>query len=376
MGARSDEELFRGMDDAHVRVCAAQLDLLRFIAEADVREAWGDYGARDMAHCLGIRYGISEWKARRWIAAAHALGSLPHVAEALGSGELRIDKVVELTRYATSETEEGLVEWARDVPAVRIRQEADRAVRRERGDAERVEAERRLWWWHTDEGRMLDVAAHLPVADGMVFVEAIDRVVQGLPSPGPDEAMDPVEARRADALVALASARLGEESDSERTTVVVHVRTDDLARGAGSVIEGGGVVGPEVLDRLLCDCRVQAVAEDGGGNPVRLGRMTRSPSAAMIRLLRHRDTGCVFPGCGTRLHVKAHHVAWWSAGGASDLDNLVLLCRFHHVLVHEMGWSLTRRANGTIRWYRPDGRRFRAGPGPPPTPGDRIREVA
>ena len=112
MTARSDEELFRAMDDAHVRACAAQLDQLRLIAEAEGRSAWAEHGARDMAQFLSIRYGLSDGKARRWIAAALALESLPRVAEALGSGALRIDKVVELTRYATAETEASLVEWA------------------------------------------------------------------------------------------------------------------------------------------------------------------------------------------------------------------------------------------------------------------------
>jgi Domain of unknown function (DUF222) len=57
--------------------------------------------ARDLAHFLAMRYGISEWKARRWIAAAHALEPLPKISEAFASGALGIDKVVELTRFAT-----------------------------------------------------------------------------------------------------------------------------------------------------------------------------------------------------------------------------------------------------------------------------------
>jgi hypothetical protein len=369
--ARSDDDLFRAMDHAHVRACAALLDLLRCIAEADHREAWAEFGARDMAHFLYIRYGISDWKARRWIAAARALGSLPRLAEALAAGAVRIDKVVELTRYATPETEATLLEWAQDVPAARIREEADLAVRRDRDDAARVESERRLAWWPMDEGRMLGVSAHLPAAEGAVFALAIDRIAEALPAPAGDQVPDPVEARRADALIALASARLGADPDPDRATIVVHVNEAALADRLGSAVENGGVVAPEVVDRLLCHSRAQLVLEDNSGNPSRFGRLTRTPSGAMLRQLRHRDVGCVFPGCGTRLHVKAHHIVWWSAGGRTDIDNLVLLCRFHHVLVHELGWSLTRRANGNVRWYRPDGRRFRTGPAPPP--GGRIR---
>src|SRR6266511_4082425 len=66
-----------------------------------------------MAHWLGMRYGISDWKAHRWIAAAHALEDLPLLSEAFSSGELGIDKVVELTRFATPKTEARLIPLAR-----------------------------------------------------------------------------------------------------------------------------------------------------------------------------------------------------------------------------------------------------------------------
>jgi hypothetical protein len=85
----------------------------------------------------------------------------------------------------------------------------------------------------------------------------------------------------------------------------------------------------------------------------------------MVRAIRRRDGGCRFPGCGTTAFTHPHHVRWWSAKGQTDVDNLVLLCTFHHVLVHEGGWSLTYRRDNAVRFYRPDGHRYRAGPGPP-----------
>ena len=115
----------------------------------------------------------------------------------------------------------------------------------------------------------------------------------------------------------------------------------------------------------MCDARVQTVLEDDRATPLRLGRMSREPSASMIRLLRYRDTECTFPSCGARRFTQAHHIAWWSRGGTTDLENLILLCSFHHRLVHEHGWSVQRDADGTVRWFHPDGRRYRAGPAPP-----------
>jgi hypothetical protein len=102
---RSDQELIQDIDGSHRRISSAQRQLFTDIAEADRRKAWRDSGARDMAHWLRMRLGISEWKARRWIAAAHALEDLPLTSEAFSSGELGIDKVVELTRFATRDRE-------------------------------------------------------------------------------------------------------------------------------------------------------------------------------------------------------------------------------------------------------------------------------
>ncbi len=117
----TDHELLFGIDAVNGRVCASQRELFRFIAEVDRRELWQDSGARDMAHWLVMRYGISYWKARRWIQASHTLEGLPLISEAFISGELGIDKVVELTRFATPETEAGLVAWAQGVSCGCIR---------------------------------------------------------------------------------------------------------------------------------------------------------------------------------------------------------------------------------------------------------------
>jgi hypothetical protein len=120
---------------------------------------------------------------------------------------------------------------------------------------------------------------------------------------------------------------------------------------------------PEALQRLACDARLQVVAErDDTGDPVSFGRTRREPSAAMLRQLRHRDRGCRFPGCGSTAFANAHHIVWWSRGGSTDLENLVLICGFHHRLLHEHGWTIERAADGRIRWFRTDGSRYRGGP--------------
>ena len=146
---------------------------------------------------------------------------------------------------------------------------------------------------------------------------------------------------------------------------MIHAPLDVAAGEPGNgEVEGGSIVPSETVRRLLCHARVQTVLEDRAGNALGLGRMSREPSAWMIRQVRYRDRGCRFPGCGTKAFTEAHHVVWWRNGGSTNLDNLALICSFHHRLVHEHGWSVRRADDATLHWFRRDGTRYRAGPSP------------
>jgi hypothetical protein len=347
--SRSNHQLIEGIDALHRSASRSQRQMLELIADVDRRKGWRGSGARDMANWLSMRQGISEWKARRWVAAAHALEGLPRISEAFCSGELGVDKIVELTRLATSETEADLVRWAKRVSCACIRRKADLAARQAIEDVQDSERSRSLSWWYTDEGRRFGLQAELPAAQGAIVARALERLSDYLPMmPGEEDGCF-VDARRADALVALCSARIAEDADPDRATVVIHARLDGLLDGSGGCeIEGGPVIHPETAKRLLCNGRVQTVIEDAAGQPVRLGRLSREPSAWMMRQLRYRDVECSFPGCAARRFTQAHHIVWWEHGGSTDLDNLLLLCTFHHKLVHELGWAV-RRGGGRHR---------------------------
>ena len=68
----------------------------------------------------------------------------------------------------------------------------------------------------------------------------------------------------------------------------------------------------------------------------------------MRRALKARDGGCRFPGCTSHKFCDGHHIKHWSDGGETSLDNLVLLCRYHHRLVHEGGFDCKRSKDGEI----------------------------
>ena len=361
----SSSPLIDDVDAAHARACRAQRELLCLIAEVDRSEAWGESGARDTAHWLSMRYGISGWKAYRWIAAAHALEGLPRLSDALAGGELGIDKVVELTRFASPATESGLIGWAKGVSCGAIRRRGDLAARTPVEEVLELERDRFVSWWYFDEGRRLGLEAELPAHQGAIVARALERVARELPAMPEEQSECFASARRADALVALCSARIAEDADPDRATVIVHAQVEGLqADTSGCEVEGGPVIHPETVRRLLCNARVQTVLEDRAGNALGLGRMSREPPAWMIRQVRYRDRECRFPGCGARRFTEAHHVLWWRHGGRTDLDNLLLICSFHHRLVHEHGWRVKRDSDGTVRWFRSDGTRYRSGPSP------------
>ncbi len=334
------------------------------IKEIDRSGIWADDGARDLAQWLWMRYGISDWKARRLIETATVLPHLPAITRALDDGRLGVDKVVELARFAQPDTEDGLVAWAQQVSSARIRREGDLARRGEPDEAANEDAMRSVTWAFRDEGRRFELHADLPAAQGAVVATTIDRVAASVPVMPHEQGGIHTTARRADALVGLCSARLAADPDPDRATVVIHARLGATETGTGAEIEGGGVAQPSTLERLLCAARVETVHEAGDGRVIGIGRITRVPPAWLLRQVRYRDGGCRFPGCGTNAFTQVHHIVFWREGGATDLDNLATLCSWHHKLVHEYGWWIKGSAQTDLRWYRPDGTPYVAGPAP------------
>jgi hypothetical protein len=359
---------------------ATHHEMLTFLAEIDRREAWRDDGAGDVCHWAAIRYGLSMWKAARWLDAARVLTELPLTTDALRSGRLGIDQVVELCRFATPDTERRLIAWAAERSSGAVRRRADLERRRARGEVLEAERDRWLHTWYTPDGTRFGLEAQLPADQGAVVERALGRLAEQVPDApddrGGEQGRTPLEVRRAEALVRICSGRLASDPDHDRASVVLHVSAatllaDDRDERLGAPvvpnaeIEDGPVLAPATARRLACDARLQVSIDDTAGTPIALGRLRRTPSAAMMRALRRRDRTCRFPRCPARRYTDAHHVVWWSRGGRTDLRNLVLLCGFHHRLVHEGGWRLTLNPDASVGWVRPNGERYRSGPAPP-----------
>jgi hypothetical protein len=315
-------DLIEGLDGCHRSIGHTQRRLFSYIAACESRKVWLDDDCRDMAQWVSLRLGISSWEARRYVAAAHALAGLPKTATALEAGTLCLDKVLELTRFATPETEDKLLKWARRVSAACIRSKADLAQRSPEEDAQEIENCRRLKWWYFDDDKRMGLEGEFPAAEGAAIAARLRRIADDLPDLATDEpGYDPypedlLERRCADALYVLAAEGSTRDSAIEAATVVVHTALGD--------------------DHSLCHL------EDGG--ILHALTDTRQPTAC--------------PEHGTQFHRAWHH------GGPTELHNLVTVCHFHHKLVHEFGWNVALKGSEAW-WFRPNGSRFEPGPDPP-----------
>ena len=126
---RDADELIERVRRLHRDISRLQRELLDALTQLEDAEAWIEEGARDMAHWTTMQLGISRWKAERWQTSGRALQTLPATADAFERGELGIDKVVELTRFAEFDDEDALVRWAQGVSSGAIRRIGDLRAR-------------------------------------------------------------------------------------------------------------------------------------------------------------------------------------------------------------------------------------------------------
>ena len=101
--------------------------------------------------------------------------------------------------------------------------------------------------------------------------------------------------------------------------------------------------------------------------PLDVGRATKTIPDHLRRAVIARDRCCRFPGCRQRpAACQAHHVKPRSQGGTTSLNNLILLCAFHHLTaIHRWGWHLTLHPDGTVTAVSPDQQRILNSHGPP-----------
>lgn len=361
---------------------ASQYRLLTLLQRFDAAEGWS--GWISCAHWLSWRTGMTTGTARERVRVARRLAGLPLTSAEMEGGRLSWSKVRALTRIATDENEDRLVEFALNHTASQVERfvrawrsaeaaadawddHSEIATRRYLNVQVREDGMYRVRGWLTPEVGTLLMRALEAAGDELYRAErAAEREAErqseavAEPEQEPAAPWEPKPLRlprtpgqrHHDALQAWLE-------DGTRANVQLVVHT---VAGAPDVVstEECSHVPAGTSRRLSCDAEAVRVTRGPDGSVLDVGRRRRTVNWRLRKALEIRDGGCRFPGCGSR-YTQAHHAVPWAEGGETALDNLILLCRFHHRMVHEGGWRVEMApgqaaAGGAAHFRNPRGR--------------------
>jgi len=384
------EQLEDQITELSAHIHAATYRLLELIREYDDSHGWCGPGLNSCAHWLNWKCGINLGAAREKVRVAHALKGLPKISELFRLGEVSYSKVRAMTRVATEKNEDYLLQIARHGTAAHVERLVRNYRKVKRIEALELDNERhavRQLDWYFDDDDSLVLKGRFTSEQGVLVKKVLELIMDEdfqeqnhVSAETPVDELkprsEPISQRRADALVRMAEAYLsksGAANSGDRYLVHVHTDMETLkvdGSGAESEIDEGrnvaqaslstGITRSHLLSaetsrRLSCDAGVVHWLENKKGEPLSVGRKTRTIPPAIRRALKRRDHGCRFPGCTCSRFVDAHHIMHWADGGETKLNNLVLLCRRHHRMVHEEGFSIHSQADGQVYFTDPQG---------------------
>jgi uncharacterized protein DUF222 len=361
---------------------------LRWLADQDRRAAYRKDGYLSATDWLANQFRVSAGLAKRQVRVAQDLEQTPSVRESFSRGEVSSSAVQILTearREHPSEfavEEKGLLDAASAKPVEELRRVVSEWVQTiDEGRPDRAEilrSRRRLDVCPTTT-RMVRLDGELDPEGGEAILTALQAIVDAdLRAAGGSDMRTPTQ-RRADALHELARRYLDSPDRptvaGERPHITLTVDVEALGENAMTGGANGdarrckldhtGTVDVATVRRIACDASVMRVVMTGSSEPIDVGRRTPVVSAGLRRAVVLRDQGCRFPGCTRpQAWTDAYHVVHWTDGGETSLQNLLLLCRPHHRLVHEGGFRLEMNQGNPV-FRRPDGSVIEDGRAPP-----------
>ena len=304
----------------------------QIVREAEDDDDWRDAGFASNVQWFMQLYACDYRTAQRIVRASEALGSLPAIDHALGSGELTLDQAIAVAEVATPETDAELARVAVGKPPSEISRIVRTIIPPVVADDQELYARRGLRVTWTGGRRELKFSGSLPLEQGAAFEQAIWNIAK--PKRAADKkAGTPVfewQQYAADALVTLAT-RDGVDGGGVKrspTTLIVH-----LGDGTPPLLEGAGPISVETAERLTCDARRLTIKPHG--RDLVHSRVTRCASYPQLRALHKRSEHCQYPGCTATRELQAHHLTPVELGGETAVDNLILLCPRHHTLLHD-----------------------------------------
>jgi hypothetical protein len=363
-------------------IASATARWLELIAEYDPRGKYELWECQTMAQWLVMHTGLSIITARQYVQVARMLCVHPILKAEFDAGRLPYSRVRTICRVITPETEEELVDQAKHMTSNQLERFVSALSRHQRAldpnaaDVDRAHREARsLSLWLNDDGSWT-IGGVLPAEVGTMLRRALDAqttrnaqtgrddAAASSGSSGSSESAEPLEALRLDALVELVNAghtALAAGAGVEvRPLIVIHRYPD------GDELESGPPIPLSVTEQYACDADTLTAThhcDKGHEEDTRLdenrvegnrySRRRRTPTDALRRLIKERDQGCRWPGCGRQHHLHAHHIVEYTDGGPTTKNNLIMLCSRHHPLLHRHGWTIIGNPNGKITFNRP-----------------------
>ena len=346
------------------------IDLAEYRSVIDALD--GDFGseARDAqkagAHLVNGSITAASWIARTCkmsVTSAHdrlrvgeQLESLPQVKAALISGEIGYQSASQLARLREKLgdkqdlfNEEEMLGFARQFSVRELRELCDRAWHVVDPDGFFKEAEenytrRRLHISQLADG-MYAVDGLLDPLTGAAWKTAIDSLAK---RKGPEDERTAAQ-RRHDAHGELVNHAMDQGTLPRRNGARPHINLTTTIEGVKNEVgappadlELSLPISTRTLERITCDCTMSRVLL-ADSMVIDVGRATRTVSGPARRALRTRDKGCRFTGCDRPVDwTNPHHIIHWARGGPNNVPNMVLLCYYHHRLVHEGGWQVVK----------------------------------
>jgi uncharacterized protein DUF222 len=333
---------------------------IRAIADIDARNVAGEEAGISTTEFLCRRLLISPSEAKSRIRAARELlpsiapsgdavpPQLPATAAAVTDGTVSLEHARVISRAVEklptgldpaqcAEVEAELAKHARTLDPAQLTIAARRvhANLDPDGVLDADRPSRRELSFLRDVGGCDLIRGRLDVEGAALVRTAIDAIS----TPEPQDSRLP-RRRRADGLVELCRRYLDAGTlptqRGEKPHITVTMRLDDL-----SASMTGQRITAESARWIACDASVVPVLLGGNGEPLDVGRATRTIPSAIRRALAVRDEGCIHPGCRKLSEwCDAHHVRPWLDGGPTALDNLVLHCSKHHWIIHHTAWRI------------------------------------
>jgi hypothetical protein len=300
--------------------------------------------------------GMSVNSAADRLCVGEQLEALPKVAAALASGEIGYQSVSVLChlRDKLGEkrdlfNEDEMLELARKQSVATLRYLCNYAWHIADPDGFFNEAEenftrRRLHISQMADG-MYAIDGLLDPVTGAALKTTVDALAK---RKGPEDERTPSQ-RRHDAVGELVNHAMDQGTLPRRNGVRPHINLTTTIEGVKNEVgappadlELSLPISTRTLERITCDCTMSRVLL-ADSMVIDVGRAKRTVSGPTWRALRTRDRGCRFPGCDRPVEwSNPHHIVHWARGGPNNLPNMVLLCYYHHRLVHEGGWQVIK----------------------------------